>query len=809
MTHHALPTVVCRAVLTSAAMLVACASAAAAEPPQADGNGVIHQGPYLLCGDNECMLHLLYQRRPLIREMGVFCGLNGYTRPRDLAEKQATRGSGGVTVSGKVRGHDVAFELTAAPAGERIRIRVRRAGPWPEGVWGGLQMPLPVSRYAGAQYRADGQALTWPAEYSPDNEFAAGARRLECHLGRPELDVTFECAEGLSIDDHRRFQAPYFIVGVGVPTGEAQTRDVFITLPEFPGAEQHVAVRWSHIGYPLRGEKFAVLEWSKYGPRPADQARLEDTDGNVVKQGRFGPTQVLDYMQGSYAEFDFSDVIVPGRYRVVWDGGATGYFPIMDNVFTDALWQPTLDDFIPFQMCHANVELGEGITGHPPCHMDDAARVAAHFRGPDGFVSYEAEGTPYEAGEQVACALGGWHDAGDYDVNVHANAFTTWTLALAYEEFGIERDVATLDVAAATFAAGRPDGVPDILQQVEWGALWLLSMQQEDGRVYNGVCANEPGRSGELGKIQDGRPGTGDERQLYVDYHADGQLAHAIALAAASRALKGARPELADRCLEAARKSFAYFRTHAPVYRSGGYASGPPHGKEDDAMAIAAAVELYFATGEQQYLAVVQELAGSLRELTFDWPLPRDTGPGGFWLSAPFLARIYPHLPDGEARGIVMEACRRAAGVKAERTGQRPWPFNWWHFGQWGNSMTSTSRAFDAYWLTRVAPDLLPPELVQRNMLWLFGLHPTCDTAFVCGLGLPEPQHLFSGHLHALFGYEPASIPGAVVPGMGGAWQAGVVMYADEKGNYGHNEACIYTAAQYIFAVNAMKSFGY
>jgi hypothetical protein len=44
---------------------------------------------------------------------------------------------------------------------------------------------------------------------------------------------------------------------------------------------------------------------------------------------------------------------------------------------------------------------------------------------------------------------------------------------------------------------------------------------------------------------------------------------------------------------------------------------------------------------------------------------------------------------------------------------------------------------------------------------------------------------------------------------MGGFWYSGVVGYIDEYGWYGHNEACIYTAAQYIFAVNAMRAMGF
>ena len=127
----------------------------------------------------------------------------------------------------------------------------------------------------------------------------------------------------------------------------------------------------------------------------------------------------------------------------------------------------------------------------------------------------------------------------------------------------------------------------------------------------------------------------------------------------------------------------------------------------------------------------------------------------------------------------------------------------------WGNNGTMLARAFDTYWLTRAAPDVLPPEKALRSMLWIFGMHPVCDTVFVSGLGFPETKYLYNCHLHALKGFAPANIPGAVIPGMGGFWYSGVVTYIDEYGYYGHNEACIYTQAQYIFAVLAMRSLGF
>ena len=599
-----------------------------------------------------------------------------------------------------------------------------------------------------------------------------------------------------------------------MPTGDRDTVELFLTLPDIQSPPRR-AVRWSRIGYPLAGEKLVMLEWDKGAPRPDDWARLERRGEGVVKEGVFGETQAVRHIQGQYAAFTFTEMREPGDYRVAWSGGETGWFPVRENVFTDRLWHPTLDYFIPFEMCHAAVALGDtvahgdAVTGHPECHRDDGARVAANHGGPDGFVSYEVEGTPYSAGEHVECALGGWHDAGDYDLNVPAQAYVTWMLALAYEEFGLDRDVAEVNARARTFSQGTSDGVPDVVQQVEHGALWLLGMQQPDGRVYNGICAEDAQRPGELGKVTDGRPGTGDERLVYVDYHADCQLNFAIAMAAASRALAEHRPDLARRCRTAAVVAFDYFQGHDEVYRRGSYTAGNVKGNERDASVIAAAAELYLTTRDEQYVAVIDDLAPSLSDLKLDWPLPRQTGTGGFRYVPPFLARIYPELPEGDAKAAVLETCRRAAQKKADQTGVRPWPFLWYHFGQWGNTGTSTARTFDTYWLSQVAPDVLPPQSVLRNMLWVFGLHPAGDTTFVTGLGYPEPQHLYSSHLHALYGTAPASVPGAVVPGMGGFWHSGVVAYVDEHGNYGTNEACIYTAADYIFAVNAMKAMGF
>ena len=78
--------------------------------------------------------------------------------------------------------------------------------------------------------------------------------------------------------------------------------------------------------------------------------------------------------------------------------------------------------------------------------------------------------------------VGGWHDAGDYDLRIESQAETIIALALAYEEFNINNDETYIDQKTRTVELFQPDGKPDILQQVEHGVLAVLSGYRHHGR---------------------------------------------------------------------------------------------------------------------------------------------------------------------------------------------------------------------------------------------------------------------------------------------------------------------------------------
>ena len=780
--------------------------------PLSDGR--IQQGPFMITSHETAGLHVLKGTEVIIYNAGIYCqGDAGYFPTSRMPEKKVDLGFGTITFRGAIPKAGVSYDQQVSIAGNRVRIRFRRNGNWKGSNWESFFFELPFNNYRGARIRADGKLIKMPETYSEQTyTVVSGARRIECNADDPSLNLILECDSGITVTDRRRWQDLKYLAAVSIPETAGQYVDLYLTFPQMP-EEDTWAVRYSPIGYPAGGEKKVVLEWPKHLTRPADdRVLLQRADGTVVAQGRFGKTVTLRHMQGAFAMFDFSQVREPGDYRVVWARG-TVEFPIRRSVFADRFWEPTLDYLVPFQMCHANVDLGQGVTGHPFCHMDDGIRVAARQgRGSvDGFRSYECEGTPYEAGDPIPCARGGWHDAGDCDLNIYAQGFSTYVLALAYEEFGLDRDVATLDVNAQTFRTGQPDGTPDILQQIEWGATWMLSMMQPDGRSYVGVVAQPQLRqhSGGWDKSTDNKPGTGDEREVYVDYHSELQLMQATALSAVSRVLKEARPELAQTCLDAARKAFEYFRTHKEVYRNTAYFYERTKGR-DQAVAVALA-ELYMTTGDAAYLQQLEAMTDQIANLDLDYPAKQESTCASFWYAPPVLARLIPKLPEGNLKAASLSTCRRGAKYLAGLLSGRPWAGHYTDFGKLGSADSPPTRVYDAYWLSQVAPDVVSLDMAVLPMLWLYGMHPFSDVAYVSGVGLDGPKNIHGGHLSYVSRPEKGSIPGALVPGMTAVrpYMPDNVLYYFDDGNVANTEYTIAGMTRYLFAVNAMKKAGF
>jgi hypothetical protein len=151
------------------------------------------------------------------------------------------------------------------------------------------------------------------------------------------------------------------------------------------------------------------------------------------------------------------------------------------------VWQPTLEYFLPIQMCHMRINDRYRVW-HGSCHLDDARMAPVDFTLFDGYRQGPSTLCRFHPGEPVpGLNVGGWHDAGDDDLRIESQTGTMYGLALAYEAFGVTYDNTTIDQEHRVVEIQRPDGKPDVLQQIEHGALSVVGGYKAMGRFYRGI----------------------------------------------------------------------------------------------------------------------------------------------------------------------------------------------------------------------------------------------------------------------------------------------------------------------------------
>jgi hypothetical protein len=530
-----------------------------------------------------------------------------------------------------------------------------------------------------------------------------------------------------------------------------------------PGATKG-AVRW--LITPAVDETWrypAVIQTSQVGYLPQQPKRIvietdkrETTVDNVqlVRIGADGETVVREtsakvwgqFLRYRYITADFSDVTEPGLYQVRYGNSRSSVFRIAGDVYERGVWQPVVEYFLPVQMCHVRVADKYRIW-HDACHMDDAlmARVGNHFDGYD----QRAGLSKYKEGEQVpGVNIGGWHDAGDFDLRVESQAGEAYILALAYEQFHPDIDVTAIDQTHHRVEIHEPDGKNDILQQVENGALTVVRSYQALGRLYRGIICStlrQYAMLGDAAAMTDGIKGNDDDRWIFTEDNPMRALSTAAQLAGAARALRGFNDPLAQACLDIAAE--LYRQTEVNDRMAG--------------MKLQAAVELYLTTGEAEYLdfilarqdAIVKNIAR--------------TG----W----FTARMAKLLEaKSQAKGISSRdrkayrafatAFRTAlADYKASldrQAAETPYGVPY-RPSIWGAGWDIQRFGFEYYFLTNAYPDIFSKETVYNALNFVLGCHPGSNTAsFASGVGACSATVAY-GLNRADWSY----IPGGVVSG--------------------------------------------
>lgn len=769
----------------------------AASPLAINDDGVLYADSFMLSPFNQGGLSILLNLQPFVYEAGMQCGWDDWTKYDALEEQNRWVEDDASHFTGRLPGGEIVYHQQIYAQGRDVHFELSLEGgsEADEIGWAEFAFYLPLQTFRSQRYLSDQGEGTYPAEFG-GRLLAENLSELQLLPDDPTRNLTLRADHAISLWDAREWGSQMYMVTVSLPLDGSPLHFTLTPPPADPGPNP-AALRYSRVGYLPQGIKQAVLEIDWRDAYPSLAAALERktaSGAETVFTGEFA-SALQDFWK-QFAVFDFSAVSQPGEYRIVWAGGATDWFPIAPDIFVNR-WQNTLDFFLPFEMSHAAVDLGGGLA-HGASTLDDAVAVPPDTVGADGYISYEADG----ASGYVPLDVGGWFDAGDYDLNVSAQAFVVHQLALAWEEFSPQRDVHSLDVANRSLNVHQPNGVPDLLEQIEWGTRWLLSMQAADGRVFVGVVepAEKYGDTALPETMTDGIPNTGDERLLFHDYHSDVNLKFVIAMSAASRVLRQTNPQLAGQAWQAALLAWDYFRTHPEVYRETVYFYGWEEGREQ--MISAAAAELYLTQPDPAYLQTLEQFRPYFENFPTEWPAPTLSGHSGFWYAPPFLARLYPRLPEGALKTSVRAALETAANALQELTAPAPFPLmRDWHYTDWGISGAYAAALHDAYWLEKALPERIRVADLLPAAYWLYGLHPVNDFTFVFGSGLPEPLYQYHAILHVRFGDSPASVPGAVIPGIATFTESGVLYYLDQPETYRNNEACIYDAASFLFAM--------
>ncbi|SHK50271.1 non-processive endocellulase [Fibrobacter sp. UWB12] len=183
----------------------------------------------------------------------------------------------------------------------------------------------------------------------------------------------------------------------------------------------------------------------------------------------------------------------------------------------------------------------------------------------------------------------GWYDAGDYGRYIVNSGITTYTLLSLYEHFPQYFKTLKWNIPAE-------GSLPDLLAEIKYNLDWMLTMQASDGGVYHKLTS--------LGFPGDVMPAQ-DNSELYViGKSTAGTFDFAAVMAMASRIYKPFDATYASKCLEAAKKAYAWgqqnpsrnYLANPSDVSTGAYENDNPNDEK-----VLAGTELYITTGDASY----------------------------------------------------------------------------------------------------------------------------------------------------------------------------------------------------------------
>ena len=321
---------------------------------------------------------------------------------------------------------------------------------------------------------------------------------------------------------------------------------------------------------------------NQVGYRPSDpkQFSLVGASGNVEIVNASGQT-ALSVTPGAASYWDasgqnvqlvdFSELKTAGKYSIKVGGQVLRQdLVVKDNTFEDVLkaaakW---------FYYQRASMALESQYAGK-------WSRAAGHTNS-----TVELHNS---AGSGSIQSTKGWYDAGDYGRYIVNSGITTYTLLSLYEHFPNYFKSLKWNIPAE-------GSLPDLLAEIKWNLDWMLTMQANDGSVYHKLTS--------LGFPGDVMPAQDNLKLYVIGKSAEAAFDFAGVMAVAARVYKPFDSNYANKCLEAAKKAYAWGSNNMNVHFTANpsdVSTGAYEGNNASDEKLFAGTELAITTNDGSY----------------------------------------------------------------------------------------------------------------------------------------------------------------------------------------------------------------
>ena len=656
------------------------------------------------------------------------------------------------------------YNLKVTSEGSSIKILIDLDKPLPKEWIGkvGFNLELYPTVLFGKGWYLDQQSGVFPRQANGpvkiDNQnetqasaFASGKRLVIAPESETQRMVIESKKSNLQLFDGRNIHNNgWFVVRCLVPEGATNGAIELIISPNtIPDWKYKPVVHVSQVGYHPEQQKIAIIECDA-SDKTSSKARLMRISENNTPEEILSdiPTTWGKFLRYNYLQFDFTKITREGLYYIQYADSKTELFRISASVYKNDVWQPVLDYFLPIQMCHMRVNEKYKVW-HGLCHMDDALMAPINHVHFDGYFQGSSTLTKYNPGEPVpGLNIGGWHDAGDDDLRVESQAGESYILSLAYEAFNLQYDNTYINYDKRLVEIHQPDGKPDILQQIENGAITVVSGYKNLGRLYRGIISptlKQYTLMGDVASQTDNlvynpalketektgkNSGIFDDRWVFTENNPWREINTCSDLAATSRTLKGYNDTLATQCIQIAEELWTI------------------HAKNDNfsALKIQAAIELLLTTRKDVYKQYILNHADVVNSNIK-------------WLGWK-IGRVLPIIDNAMFTSSIRESVTKYAKEIEKLQKETPFgipykPYIWgagWNIQEFGVEM---------YFLNQSFPDLVGKEYFLNALNFILGCHPGENTAsFASGVGTKSATRAY-GYNRADWSY----IPGGVISG--------------------------------------------